>query len=225
MGPHAIFLIPDWWPGYIAMYNKHLFFTLVPYSRFGALYEHDLTLFEHILLGTSSLEEYWLRNAGTTWFKEHPLLSRLSMAELLRVIPIELHGDDAELHKRRSFSISTVSSALTSGATWEHKLLLSCFDNSSAGDSTASEIDSWHCWGVVCAMAGVYLDHDWYGRKFDENYFPELYAKAGSKVAGDFRFVFAGHKGDQVYLHKCYKFENYWTGQQVCRSCADSRQP
>ncbi|CAE7385157.1 unnamed protein product [Symbiodinium sp. CCMP2592] len=41
---------------------------------------------------------------------------------------------------------------LSRGSTWDHKLLLSCFDNNSAGESTASEIDCWICWGLVCAL-------------------------------------------------------------------------
>ena len=101
-------------------------------------------------------------------------------------------------------------------------MLLSCFDNSVAGESTATEIDCWICWGLVCAAAGVYLDHDWYGQAFSPDYMPALYAKAGKQIAGPFRFVFAGHKGDQKYLHACYKFENYWTSEEMCRSCAAS---
>ena len=46
------------------------------------------------------------------------MLSKMTPAELQFVVPLEIHGDDAELHKRRSFSISTVSSALTTGSTW-----------------------------------------------------------------------------------------------------------
>lgn len=151
------------------------------------------------------------------------MLSKMSDTELMWTVPLEIHGDDAEMHKRRSFSISTVSSALTGGSTWDHKLLLSCFDNNSAGESTAGEIDCWICWGLACAAAGRYLDHDWHGRKFDADYMPKLAQRAGETIAGNFRFIFAGHKGDQVYLHKCYKFENYWTSQEVCRSCAVTR--
>ena len=194
--------------------------------RLHALYTYDLDIFRSILLGPDpdkSISEYWQHNSTSTWFKRHPMLSKLSSPELQYIIPLEIHGDDAELHKRRSFTISTVSSALTCGSTWDHKLLLSCFDNSSAGESTSTEIDCWICWGLVCAAAGVYLDHDWYGRPFDKDYMPALHAKAGKRIAGEFRFVFAGHKGDQAYLHKCYKFENYWTSQEVCRSCSVPR--
>ena len=193
--------------------------------RFQALFTYDLEIFQSILLGPEpdkSLRLFWEANAETKWFKEHPLLSSMKAPDLQYVIPIEIHRDDAELHKRRSFSISTVSSALTSGATWDHKLLLSCFDNAAAGDSTSMEIDCWICWGLACGAAGVYLDHDWYGKRFDSGYMAELARKAGKPIAGKFRFIFSGHKGDQVYLHKCYKFENHWTGQEVCRSCAAS---
>ncbi|OLP95623.1 hypothetical protein AK812_SmicGene22238 [Symbiodinium microadriaticum] len=169
------------------------------YARsLSSIYEYDLEIFQSIFLGhdaDSNLREYWAQNSKSNWFKNHPMLSKLTAAELMYVIPLEVHGDDAELHKRRSFSISTVSSALTTGSTWDHKLLLSCFDNSAAGESTSSEIDCWICWGLVCASAGKYLDHDWHGRKFDETYMPQLAKKAGRSIAGDFRFVFAGHKG------------------------------
>ena len=191
------------------------------------MYSFDIELFQSLLLGPEPdkrLSEYWEGNRTTTWFKDHPLLSKLSKDELNFIIPLECHGDDAEMHKRRSFAICTVASALLGAgiATWDHKLLLSCFDNSVAGESTATEIDCWICWGLVCAAAGVYLDHDWYGQAFSPDYMPALYAKAGKQIAGPFRFVFAGHKGDQKYLHACYKFENYWTSEEMCRSCAAS---
>ena len=194
--------------------------------RLNALYAHDLDIFRSILMGPEpdrSLRDYWQHNSRSTWFLQHPMLSKMRMDELQFVIPLEIHGDDAELHKRRSFSISTVSSALTVGSTWDHKLLLSCFDNGSASESTSTEIDCWICWGLMCATAGIYLDQDWRGRHFSKDYMPELHAKSGTRVAGPFRFVFAGHKGDQVCLHKCYKFENYWTSQEVCRSCGVPR--
>ena len=195
--------------------------------RLNALYSFDIDLFQSLLLGpepNKSISQYWEANRTTTWFQEHPLLSKVSKEELNFIIPLECHGDDAEMHKRRSFAICTVASALVgpSIATWDHKLLLSCFDNSTASESTATEIDCWICWGLVCAAAGTYLDHDWYGRPFSPDYMPALYAKAGKQIAGRFRFVFAGHKGDQKYLHACYKFENYWTSEEVCRACAAS---
>ena len=205
----------------------YIYIAYTAYSqkpRLNALYHYDVEIFQSVLLGPEpdqTLSKFWACNSKTTWFQQHPMLSKLSPDELQWVIPLEEHGDDAELHKRRSFSISTVSSALTvPGSTWDHKLLLSCFDNSMAGESTSTEIDCWICWGLACASAGVYLDHDWHGHQFSASYMPNLYSKAGQRIAGEFRFVFSGHKGDQVYLHKCYKFENYWTGLEVCRSCA-----
>ena len=97
-----------------------------------------------------------------------------------------MHGDDADSHRRRTFGVTTMSGATTTGGTWDTRLVLDCHDNNQCAPSTAAEIDCWHVWGMICGMSGIHLDVDFWGRKFDETYYPERKKKAGQKLG----FVF-----------------------------------
>ena len=96
------------------------------------------------------------------WFKKHPYLSKMSAAglrfihmhanpvptacqppsmakdnDLARCIPIELHGDDADAHRRRSFLITSFQSAVTKGSTMDTIFPIYCLENSQASEHTA----------------------------------------------------------------------------------------
>ncbi|CAJ1340374.1 unnamed protein product, partial [Effrenium voratum] len=46
--------------------------------------------------------DFWAANHDAPWLLAHPYRSQL---DLNRTIPIFIHGDDAESHRRRSFMV------------------------------------------------------------------------------------------------------------------------
>ena len=82
----------------------------------------------------------------------------------MRTIPLLLHGDDAEVHRRRSFMVLTVGSAVVNANPWESKLLVYVGDNSQCISETYSSLDAWVCWSLVELLCGHYLDVDPWGQ-------------------------------------------------------------
>ena len=52
-----------------------------------------------------------------------------------------MHGDEADSHRRRNFSVLTVSSLACHGPLFDYKFLVYCLDNSVATTDTASMLE------------------------------------------------------------------------------------
>lgn len=130
------------------------------------------------------------------------------------VIPLVIHGDDAEAHRRRSFLVTTLGSCLTDGSVWSTKFLLYCLDNSRATTETIKTLDTWVAWSLLELQCGTFLDRD----PFDQQYQPFLDGRQGN-IAGKYRAVLAVHKGDEKYLQKVYAMTHSATSAKVCFRC------
>ena len=86
--------------------------------------------------------------------------------DLHRTIPLVLHGDDAESHRRRSFMVVTVGSSVVHASPWDSKLVCYVGDNSQCGDECYSVLDAWVTWSLIELLLGHYLDIDPWGRPF-----------------------------------------------------------
>ena len=87
--------------------------------------------------------------------------------DLGMTVPILIHGDDAESHRRRSFMVLTFGSAVIHATPWDSKLVCYVGDNSQCCDETYSVLDAWVAWSLVELMLGHYLDVDPWGRPFE----------------------------------------------------------
>ena len=81
-------------------------------------------------------------------------------------LPLLIHGDDAESHRRRSFMVLTFGSALVHATPWDSKLVCYVADNSQCSDECYSVLDTWVAWSLVELLLGHYLDIDPWGKPF-----------------------------------------------------------
>lgn len=132
-------------------------------------------------------------------------------------VPLLIHGDDAEAHRRRSFQITTMSSAVVTGSPWDTKLLLYCCDNARTTGDTVFTLDLWVAWSLTELQLGFFLDVDPYNRPYS----PFNQGRKGC-IAGPWRAILAIHKGDEKYIQKAYKTQTSWVSKQVCWTCAAS---
>ena len=58
--------------------------------------------------------------------------------DLLRTVPLEVHGDDADSHRRRTFCVASFRSAITRGPTLNTLLPMYVLDNAQACEHTVS---------------------------------------------------------------------------------------
>ena len=116
------------------------------------------------------------------------------------VVPIVIHGDDADSHRRRTFCSMTFSSALNVGpgvSPWDSKILVYCVCNQEALTETFDTLDSWIVWSCIELQEGQFMSVTPRGEPF-------FRGKTGP-VAGPYRAVVFAIKGDEKFHQKCLK--------------------
>lgn len=204
--------LPD--PYFIA---KHPMF--LPSEVFASIYAYDQELFKRRFLGEEgALMDYWNRNRDQDFFRQHPVLSRPD-TDLTKVVPLVIHADDAESHRRRSFCISTLASALVGGCSpWDSRMLLYVTDNQHCVDATWDTLDAWVVWSLTELSVGSWLSTDPWG-----NPMTRRQSKAGTPLAGGYRAILVCHKGDQKYIQRAYHMTGSWVSECICWYCRATR--
>lgn len=83
---------------------------------------------------------------------------------------------------------------------------LSCWCNQWSAEDSADTIDSWVAWSLKALANGCCPDRCPAGKLFSRQYYPELYAEAGTLIAEGWKAVLNGHRGDWSYFKKTYKW-------------------
>ena len=135
--------------------------------------------------------------------------------DLTKTIPLVIHGDDAESHRRRSFTICTFGSVLVTGkCLWDSKILLYALDGARANETTLATLDKWVSWSLLECQLGHFMDQNPWG----EDFAPFTAGRSG-RIMGEYKAVLAIHKGDEKYLQKCYKSSHAGNSTNVCMQC------
>ena len=129
-------------------------------------------------------------------------------------MPLVLHGDDADSHRRRSFLITTMGSLVVSGSMYDSRQLLYLLDNSRATPETMATLDLWVTWGLTELQLGVYLDIDPYGNRH-----AAYDCGRQGLIAEGWRGILVYHKGDEKYIQRCYRTSHSAVSRNVCILC------
>ena len=139
--------------------------------------------------------------------------------DLRKCIPIIVHGDDAESHRRRSFMVTSWASLLTTNSSiWETRLLAYTLDNSRSCNETQDTMDAWMVWSLVELMTGRYLERGPWSEEL-----PRRKDLGGKEIANGYRAILVAHRGDEKYLVKVYHMCISWLSRNCCWSCHASR--
>lgn len=144
----------------------------------------------------------------------------LQDCDFRKCIPLVVHGDGADSHRRRSFMIVSVSSLLVDGGIFDSKLLCYVVDYSRCTAHTIATLDSWIAWGIIELQLGFYLDVDPWGRPHP----PHAQGRCGP-ICGGWRGILVCHKGDEKYIQKVYKTSHTAVSKYVCTLCRAENQP
>ena len=132
--------------------------------------------------------------------------------DLSLVFPILCHGDDAESHRRRSFTVTTISSPLMGGKSpWDQRFLVYVMDVNHSLPETIETLDAWVVYGLVELQTGQFMTVDVYGQPCER--------KFSGPVCGPYRGVLYALKGDQKFLQKALKLTTSWTSEKCCMYC------
>ena len=139
--------------------------------------------------------------------------------DLSKCVPLILHADDAESHRRRSFTVCSFASLLTTGGTpWENRLLLYCLDCARSCSETTDVLDAHLVWSFTELANGRYMDTGPWSEVL-----PHRQGMGGKLIADGWRGILVVHRGDEKYLQKCYHMSVSWISEQVCWRCHASR--
>ena len=138
--------------------------------------------------------------------------------DLTKTIPLVLHGDDAESHRRRSFCVVTMGSLAVGGISmWDSKFLLYVTDNSRCTDDTFATLDLWIAWSLTELQLGAYMDINPYGMEHQP-----FRGKRNGLIADGYRGVVCFFKGDEKYIQKCFKTSHSAVSKNCCFVCKAS---
>ena len=134
-------------------------------------------------------------------------------------VPLIVHGDDAESHRRRSFQVCSFASIVTGNCSpWDNRFVLCVMDNSKACSETQLTIDMWVAWSFAELAEGIWSGIDPWGRPM-----PERASRKGEPIAQGWRGILICHRGDEKYIQKAYRTKVAWNSPQVCWTCCASR--
>ena len=138
--------------------------------------------------------------------------------DLAKTVPLVLHGDDAESHRRRSFCVVTMGSLLITGKSmWDSKFLLYVTDNSRCTDETFAVLDRWLAWSLTELQLGIFMDTSPFGVPHE----PFRRGRAGM-IADGYRGVVCFYKGDEKYIQKAFKTSHSAVSRNCCFVCKAS---
>ena len=147
--------------------------------------------------------------------------SHFEDTNLSMCVPLILHGDDAECHRRRSLTVCSFASVTVGGVSpWENRFTLYCMDGNRSCDATLDELDSWLAWSFYELMCG-----EWKETGPWSDPVPKRMGMDGKQIAGGYRGILTFHRGDEKYMAKTYHMKVTWLSKQVCWRCKASRHP
>ena len=119
--------------------------------------------------------------------------SFLKDTDLRKCIPLILHGDDCESHRRRSFTVCSFASLLVKNCSvWDNRLLCYCTDNSSCNE-TVDTLDAWLVHSLTELMMGRFFEIGPFGDPI-----PGRENKGGQEIAGGYRGILTAPWGREV---------------------------
>lgn len=129
-----------------------------------------------------------------------------------KVFPIICHGDDADSHRRRSFTVLTISSPFSQGrSSWDERFLVYVMDVSRTLPETYDTLDSWVVYSLMELQEGQFMTVDAYGQPCQRT--------VSGPICGPYKGVLFALKGDQKYLQRALKLTSSWVSDKCCMYC------
>ncbi|CAK9061534.1 UBA domain-containing protein [Durusdinium trenchii] len=139
---------------------------------------------------------------------------RVSLEDLQYWVPLVVHGDDAEAHRRRSFCVVTLASAVCYGSQFNTRYLLYAIDNAQACQESYMTLDMWLMWSLIELQEGRYMSVDPWQNPITRPQGP---------VAGPYKGVLVNLKGDEKFLQRTLRLQTSWVSENVCALCRASK--
>lgn len=163
--------------------------------------------------------QYWQHCRHLEFFNE----LGLEQTEFGHTVPIFWHTDGVRIYRAQKAWVYSYSSACRKGDTsLETKLVYTLIHESSIRKNATHDKVARHIGYIMDVLAtGCFPSCDEEGRAFEEG--SHLAMRAGSRIAGNWTFRFAGFKADWEARVVCHKFERNYAANLICDQCPASR--
>jgi hypothetical protein len=172
---------------------------------------HEANLLHKLVPPGSSCRAFWEECSNEPWFASHPVRE---CAQVATTIPVRLHGDEGQSHRKKPMLVLNWSSALVHGDSWDTRLLITVIPTGKcikAGRTNASAqaLCRAVAFSLTCLLDGTEPDA-----------LPAWLRRPGAHkaiVAGEMRAAFVGVKGDGKFFKEFFPSIRSYNANRVCR--------
>jgi hypothetical protein len=210
-------LKPEWWHVHLPIKGNRCQTKMVwwpvclPHVMFRAM--HEASLLHKLVPPGCSCTEFWEQCSNEPWFSSHPVLAK---AHVATTVPIRVHGDEGQSHRKRPLLVLNWSSCLQHGDSWDSRLLIAVIPTGKcikAGRTNASAQAL--CRAVAFSLTCL-LDGE------EPESLPPWLRRTGvhkATVAGEMRAGLVGVKGDGKFFKEFFPSVRGYNSNRVCRLC------
>ena len=190
---------------------------LLPHESFAWLASRGPAHFESRLCpgGWDSVSEWWKARREEPWYDQHPATQLLNSD--VKMLPMQLYGDDAEMHKGNSALVLTYSSPLCSMPSWHSKMLIAVVPLRLCGPETLETIYACVRWSFDVLLGRRWPEHDCWGNVWQD----WRQHRAGEFLNPDMQCGAAVVRllGDWKWLKESLGLTRYWKTRFICHLC------
>lgn len=172
--------------------------------------------------GSAQLRYFWMKMASEAWVERHP---GLVGADYGFTVPLFIHADETLAMKEAKVYFISVS-GLAGGDPVTSRFLLAAIPSDKqtfAGkvNVTLNRVFDFIAWSFSVLQTGLWPATGFRGGALDS----DCLKKAGSPLAGGFRGVCGGVKGDQKFHVEAFQWQRHAGCNSICRWCKASKLP
>jgi hypothetical protein len=210
--------------------------VLAPHELFATLYGAGEHVFERSLVrhpsGLGYLPTFWSGMAEEPWVAAHPAMEPSRNCRT-RGVPLFIHADETQYVNNQKVYVISIS-GLAHGDPVTTKLLVALIPSDRMYKDGGINVTLQAVLAYVKLSFEVLLDGKWpapgyEGTPLDLRSRGPVRStayrarRAGQRLAGEYFGVFAGVKGDQLWMQDAFNFDRYHRTNELCRFCHASQ--
>ena len=165
-------------------------------------------------------QEFWQHCSHLEFYKK----LGMSDSQHRSTVPIYVHADGVKIYKSQKAWVYSISSACRKGPSIKTKLVVILLrENRIIKEKTHDSVGILMSYIFDTLMSGKFPQRDHQQNAFKPGSLNA--ARAGTPFCGNWRFAFAGFKGDWEARYIIHKSKRFYNATWICDHCLASRDP
>ena len=188
----------------------------LPHEIFGWLAQRPELFLRRVCGGSwSVVDNFWGAHKDDEWFVKHP--AKELLGKDIRVAPVQLYGDDAQMTKGTSALVLTWSSPCCRLSSWQSRFLITVLPLLHITAQTLERVYGLVRWSFEVLLARRYPSRDPFGKVWPECWRRELGGKFLAPHGAT--AVLTGVLGDWKWIKESFFLKRYWKCMNICHLC------